>query len=183
MENLARPGRPVVRSRARMGNLDAIRDANNRYVAQLHEPGVASAPSRHLVIITCMDTRLDPNAALGLRPGEAHVLRNGGGIVTDDVLRSLVISHNLLGTDEAVVLMHTDCGLRKNTNDDVRRAVRDRHGVELDVDFRCFDSLSAALERSVAAIRACDGLAPDFKVTGLVFDVADGRVRAPATSD
>jgi carbonic anhydrase len=163
---------------AGVANLERILEENDRYAEREHER-LPAVPSRQLVVITCMDTRVDPYAALGLRPGEAHILRNAGGIVTRDVLRSLIVSHNLLGTEEAIVLMHTDCGLSKNRDRDIRRVVREKYGHTTRTRFECFDSLEDALARSVAAIEQCTSLSSDFAVTGLVFDVADGRVKRP----
>lgn len=160
-----------------MDNIERILDANRRYAEHQHDPRLSSSPFLQLVVITCMDCRVDPYKALGLAPGEAHILRNAGGIVTKDTLRSLVVSHNLLGTQEAVIIMHTDCGMRKYGDADIRRRIRANHGVSTRAKFESFDSMEEALARSIAAIRACPGLAPTFEVTGLVFDVADGRLR------
>ncbi len=130
-----------------------------------------------------MDCRVDPYAALGLRPGEAHILRNAGAIVTKDTLRSLIVSHNLLGTREAVIIMHTDCGMSKHRDRDIRKRIRTNHGRTTRAKFECFESMEDALARSISAIKGCKELSPNFGVTGLVFDVSDGRVRplAPST--
>jgi carbonic anhydrase len=125
-----------------------------------------------------MDCRIDPYAALGLRPGEAHILRNAGGIVTRDTLRSLIVSHHLLGTDEAVIIMHTDCGMLKHRDADIRRTIRENLGRSTRASFGTFDSVEEALRESIARIRDCPSLSRSFKVSGLQFDVADGRVRA-----
>lgn len=161
-----------------MDNLERILGANRRYAERDHDPRLSSTPFLHLVVITCMDCRVDPYTALGLAPGEAHILRNAGGVVTKDTLRSLLVSHNLLGTNEAVIIMHTDCGMRKYGDTDIRRRIRANQGVSTRAKFDSFESMEEALARSVAAIRSCRGLPPAFKVTGLVFDVVDGRIRA-----
>jgi carbonic anhydrase len=159
-------------------NIEQIFEANERYASQRHDPHLSASPFRHLVVITCMDCRVDPYAALGLRPGEAHILRNAGGIVTGDTLRSLIVSHHLLRTEEAVIIMHTDCGMLKHRDADIRRRIRENLGRSTRASFGAFGSVEEALGESIARIRDCPSLPQSFKVTGLQFDVADGRVRA-----
>ncbi len=163
-------------------NLERILEANSRYAVRDHSPDLPSTPFRHLVVITCMDCRVDPYATLGLRPGEAHILRNAGGIVTKDTLRSMIVSHNLLGTQEAVIIMHTDCGMRTHRDRDIRERIRTNHGRTTRAKFECFESMEDALARSIAAIKGCKELSPNFAVAGLVFDVSDGRLRPLAPS-
>src|ERR687888_219360 len=99
---------------------DEIQAANARYAQGFTKSGLQMPPSRRFAVVTCMDARLDPAKFLGLEEGDAHVIRNAGGLVTDDALRSLVISHWLLGTQEAFVIAHTGCGMQTFTNDDLR---------------------------------------------------------------
>ncbi len=164
-----------------VNNLERILEANSRYAARDHAPQLPSTPFRHLVVITCMDCRVDPYSALGLRPGEAHILRNAGGLVTKDTLRSLIVSHNLLGTREAVIIMHTDCGMRTHRDAEIRERIRANHGHRTRAKFECFESMEDALARSISMIKECKELSPTFGVAGLVFDVSDGRLR-PLTS-
>lgn len=159
-----------------MDNLQQILEANRRYVERGHSPRLPSSPSRHLVTITCMDCRLNPYEALGLAAGEAHVIRNAGGIVTSDTLRSLVVSRGLLGTDEAVVIMHTDCGMSHHTEREIREKLGMRRG-RGPRKFGCFSSLEDALAESIAKIKMCPLLPPSFKVSGLIFDVSSGELR------
>src|SRR5437870_13546094 len=114
---------------------DEILGANDRYASQFDKGGLRGAPSRRFGVVTCMDARLDPAKFLGLEEGDAHVIRNAGGIVSDDALRSLIISHHLLGTQEALVIGHTDCGMLTFANQDLR----DRLGPEAaGIDFLPF---------------------------------------------
>src|SRR6266508_1326071 len=99
-----------------MAVVDEVREANNAYAAGFGKGDLPSPPARKLAVVTCMDARLDPAKFLGLQEGDAHVIRNAGGVVTDDALRSLVISHHLLGTQEAVVIGHEDCGMLTFSN-------------------------------------------------------------------
>ena len=124
-----------------------------------------------------MDARLDPLAALGLRVGEAHVIRNAGGLATDDVLRSLVISSTLLGTEAALVVGHTDCGMTRFSNYELRQRLRDR-GVDAgEIDFLPFPFVDARVAESVERLRDSPLLPASFEVHGLVFDVTTGHVR------
>ena len=124
-----------------------------------------------------MDARLDPLAALGLRLGEAHVIRNAGGLATDDALRSLVISSTLLGTEAALVVGHTDCGMTRFSNYELRQRLRDR-GVDAgEIDFLPFPFVDARVAESVKLLRDSPLLPASFEVHGLVFDVTTGHVR------
>jgi carbonic anhydrase len=158
-----------------MENLEQIMEANARY-ADSHPSSLPAAPERRLVVITCMDCRINPDEALGLGVGEAHVLRNAGGLVTDDVLRSLIVSSGLLGTTEAVVIMHTDCGMGKYGEDEARGKLG-ADGGRWPQPFGFFSSVEDALAHGVEKIRSCPLLPPDFDVHGLIFDVTDGRLR------
>ena len=151
---------------------DEIVPANERYAAGFAKGDLPMPPGRKFAVVTCMDARLDPAKFLGLEEGDAHVIRNAGGIVTDDALRSLVISHNLLGTEEVLVIGHTDCGMLTFTDADVQEKLG------TDMDFHAFADLEARVAESVAAVRASD-LVPD-KVTGFVYEVETGRLREVA---
>src|SRR5919202_3452908 len=103
-----------------MAILDEVTQANEAYAARFDKGDLPAPPARKLAVVTCMDARLDPAKFLGLEEGDAHVIRNAGGVVSDDAIRSLVISHHLLGTQEAIVVGHTDCGMVTFTNEDLR---------------------------------------------------------------
>jgi carbonic anhydrase len=141
-------------------------------------------PGRRFAVVTCMDARLDPAKFLGLDEGDAHVIRNAGGLVTDDALRSLVISHWLLGTQEAFVIAHTDCGMLTFTNDDLRRKLADEAGADAsEVDFHPFGDLDESVRASVRAIAEAPLLPDSFSATGYVYDVTSGRLREVAAQE
>ena len=131
-------------------------------------------PRRGLVVVTCMDARIDPLPLLGLQVGDAHVLRNAGGIVTDDVLRSLAVSHHLLGTSEAHVIGHTECGLNTVTNDELQSLIGP-WGVG--VDFQAFVDLDSRVRESVRAIVGSQLLPNSYRARGSVYDVETGELR------
>ena len=139
----------------------------------------ARQPSRGLAVLTCMDTRIDPYRILGLEPGEAHVLRNAGGLATHDTLRSLILSCHVLGISRVWVLQHTDCGLAGLDEGKFQDRVRARIGSDRPgpARFGSFEDLEANLRQHVAKIRAHPWLAPLTEVRGLVYDVHTGDVR------
>lgn len=134
-------------------------------------------PRLRTVILTCMDARIDPSVLFGLRPGEAHVLRNAGARVTPDVLRSLAVSQSLLGTTEVLVLGHTHCGLLEHSEEELVGAVERASGHRPDMSMGAFPNLDNAVRESVEEIRACAFLAHSDLVRGYVLDVKDGTVR------
>jgi carbonic anhydrase len=127
-----------------------------------------------------MDTRLDPYAVLGLRAGDAHILRNAGGVVTDDAIRSLAISQRLLGTEEIILIHHTGCGMLTFTDDAFRRAIQDDVGVTPDWEPGAFADLDEDVRRSIARITASPFLPHKDRVRGFVYDVVTGRLREVA---
>ncbi len=155
--------------------------ANADYAAGLAERDRAASPSRRVAVVACMDARLRPEDALGLSLGEAHVIRNAGGRVTDDVVRSLMLSSAVLGTREAVVIHHTDCGLLGATNDGLRERVSEVTGQDAPMtDFLPFDDAEGTLIDDVRAIEGDARLAFDH-VTGFIYDVRTGRLREVVT--
>jgi carbonic anhydrase len=141
-------------------------------------PGVSSRPSRRVAVLTCMDVRIDPAQLLGLERGDAHVLRNAGGLVTDDVLRSLAASQRLLGTEEVVVVMHDRCGLCGASEDEFARTLA-ADGAAQDYRLGAFDDVEAALRAGLARLRAAPDLSVRDRVRGLVFDPESGALREP----
>jgi carbonic anhydrase len=151
---------------------------NERYTEAFDRSALTAAPLSGLAIVACMDGRLDVEEALGLRTGDAHIIRNAGGLATDDVIRSLVVSQHLMGTDEIVVIEHTGCGLLGTDDDDVRQRVRvaaGDPGAATDVAFGGFDDLERNLRAQVARLRDHPWL-HRVPVHGLIFDVATGRL-------
>ncbi len=162
-----------------MSQLDAIRSANDAYAAQFDKGELPMPPSRRFAIVTCMDARIDPAKALGLEEGDAHVIRNAGGIASDDALRSLVISHALLGTQEAFVIGHTDCGMLTFTNEQLRDKLRDELDADAThIDFQPFPDTAERVVASVRRLRESKLLPAGYQVTGFVYDVRSGRIDA-----
>ncbi len=160
-----------------MAIADEIHAANDRYAGSFEKGDLPMPPGRRFAVVTCMDARLDPARFLGLEEGDAHVIRNAGGIVTKDALRSLVISHHLLGTQEAVVIGHTDCGMLTFQDSELR----ERLGDEADgVDFHAFPDLEDRIRESVGAIRESALLPGSFGAAGYVYDVRNGALREVA---
>lgn len=144
--------------------------AANREFASGRASVADAHPRRHLAVVTCMDARIDVFAALGLELGDAHVIRNAGGRVTNDVLRSLTLSTHVLGTDTVVLMQHTNCGLTGVSDDGLRQ----RTGVDL--DFKAIDDHQTALEEDVEAIASKEYLASIETIAGFVYDVRTGEV-------
>ena len=149
---------------------DEILPANERYATDFAKGALPMPPGRKFAVVTCMDARLDPAKFLGLEEGDAHVIRNAGGIVTDDALRSLVISHHLLGTEEILVIGHTDCGMLTFRDEDVQAQLG------TDITLHAFPNVENRVSESVRAVRESP-LLPDA-VNGFVYEVETGRLRA-----
>jgi carbonic anhydrase len=164
-----------------MPERDVLQAANEVYADGFSKGDLPMPPGRRLAIVTCMDARVDPAKCLGLDEGDAHVIRNAGGLVTDDAVRSLVISHWLLGTQEVFVVAHTDCGMLTFTNDDLRAKLRDEAGADAsDVDFKPFPELEESVRASVRTIRESPLLPDSLEVSGWVYDVKSGRINEVA---
>jgi carbonic anhydrase len=134
-------------------------------------------PSRKLAIVTCMDSRLDVFAALGLRDGEAHVLRNAGGVITDDVIRSLAISQRRLGTSSVMLIHHTDCGMQGLTDDGFRAELQQASGMAPAFAIESFSDLDADVRQSILRVRHSPFLLHEGEVRGFVYDVESHRLR------
>ena len=154
---------------------DRLLGENDRYAESFDRSALTAAPLRGLAILACMDARLDVEAVLGLRPGEAHIIRNAGGLATEDAIRSLIVSQQLLGTDRIVVIGHTGCGLLNADEDALRERLTAATGEALDMRFGSFDDLDATIRASVERLRAHPWL-KRVPVHGLAFDVATGRL-------
>jgi carbonic anhydrase len=158
--------------------------ANNRAFAEgLPDERRDARPSRRLAIVTCMDSRLDVRAALGLGSGEAHVLRNAGGVITDDVIRSLAISQRRLGTREAMLIHHTDCGMQKLSDDGFRAELREATGVAPSFAIESFENVDDDVRQSLLRVRRSPFLAHRDAVRGFVYDVDSHRLREVEVED
>jgi carbonic anhydrase len=162
--------------RGDMSATDEFLASNARY-AQAFTGPLPLPPSRQVAIVACMDARLDVYRALGLADGEAHVIRNAGGVVTDDVIRSLAISQRLLGTREIVLVHHTDCGMLTFTDDAFKRSIQDETGIKPAWAAEAFTDLDEDVRQSIARILAAPSVAHASFVRGFVFDVATGLLR------
>lgn len=159
-----------------MSVTDEFLEANRGYAASFDRGSLALPPARKVAVVVCMDARIDPAKALGLEEGDAHVIRNAGGRITD-ALRSLAISQTLLGTREVVIIHHTDCGMLTFTDASIRAQLRER-GVDADhVAFLPFDDLDDSVRRDLAAYAASPLVRHDVPVRGFVYDVKTGRLR------
>ena len=137
------------------------------------------APSRHLAVVACMDSRIDVFAALGLDQGEAHVLRNAGGIITDDVIRSLAVSQLRLGTREIVLIHHTDCGMEKITDDGFRSELHQLSGMAPSFAIESFSDVDENVRQSIRRVRNSPFIPHRDRVRGFVYDVDTGLMREP----
>lgn len=157
---------------------DEFAAANQTYRQTFDQGGLASPPARKVAVITCMDARLHPEQFLGLKVGDAHMIRNAGGRVSDDAIRSLVISERLLGTQEIVVIHHTDCGMATFTNADLAARIRSDLGVDVgDRDFLTFTDLEQSVRDDVATLRNSPLIPQNIPITGAIYDVSSGEVR------
>ena len=159
-----------------MSEVDRLKQANATFAQGFDEGDLETPPARPLVVLTCIDARLDPARSLGLDLGDAHVIRNAGGRATEDAIRSLLISSWLLGTREFAVIHHTDCGMTKFTDPVLRDMIRDQAGVELDMEFLSFADPEQSARDDVDAIRGTKGFPDGVTVSGHVYDVRDGRL-------
>ena len=155
---------------------------NEANAASFDKGDLALPPGKKVAVVACMDARLSPYGALGLKEGDAHVIRNAGGVVTDDEIRSLAISQRLLGTEEIILIHHTDCGMLTFTDDQFKRAIQDEVGIKPPWSAEAFGDLDEDVRQSIARIKASPFIPKKNSVRGFVYDVSDGRLRevAPA---
>jgi carbonic anhydrase len=157
--------------------IDELLQNNRRYATTYVSHGLSARPSKAVAVVVCMDARIDVHGALGLRQGDAHVIRNAGGIVSDDVLRSLLISQRLLGTRAVMLVHHTGCGMLDFRDEDLAAAVERDTGARPPFALGAFADLDADVRRSVAAVAACPFLLHRDEVRGFVYDVATAELR------
>lgn len=150
---------------------------NNADYARTFTGPLPLPPSRHVAVVACMDARLDVYRILGLKDGEAHVIRNAGGVVTDDEIRSLAISQRLLGTTEIILIHHTDCGMLTFTDDDFKRSIQDEIGIKPAWAAEAFGDLDEDVRQSLRRIETSPFVTATTSLRGFVFDVATGLLR------
>jgi carbonic anhydrase len=152
--------------------------ANNAAYAESFTAGdLPMPPGRKVAVVACMDARLHLYGVLGLREGDVHVIRNAGGVVTDDVIRSLCISQRLLGTEEIILIHHTDCGMLTFTDDEVKRAIERDTGLRPQFALESFSDLEQDVRQSIRRIKASPFVPRRESVRGFIYDVATGRLR------
>ena len=158
-----------------MSATDELLANNARYAEQFSGP-LPLPPARGVAVVACMDARINVYAVLGLSEGDAHVIRNAGGVVTDDEIRSLAISQRLLGTREIILIHHTDCGMLTFTDDSFKRTIQDDTGIKPAWSAEAFDDLDEDVRQSVARIAASPFIPHKDAIRGFVFDVATGKL-------
>ena len=160
-----------------MSAFDTELAANTEYAAAFTDPALPGSAAKGLAVVTCMDSRIDPLAMLGLTKGDAKILRNAGGRVTDDVLRTLVLAVHLLDVRRVLVVEHTDCRMAKVTDEQAHDAIREASGLDTrSLEFRTIPDQQAALELDVQRIKSSPYLPDDLVVAGAVYDVRTGRL-------
>jgi len=160
-----------------MAAVDSLLANNRLYAAGVQPHHLDVRPSLRLAIVTCMDSRLDVFAALGLKDGEAHILRNAGGVITDDVIRSLALSQRRLGTVEIALIQHTDCGLQLITDDGFRAELQEATGMAPSFAIESFTDVEENVRQSLARLRHSPFLPHRDAIRGFVYDVDTGALR------
>jgi carbonic anhydrase len=155
---------------------ELIRNAE-AYAASFDKGELPLPPARKIAIVACMDARLLPARLLGLEEGDAHVIRNAGGVVTDDEIRSLSISQRLLGTEEIVLIHHTDCGMLTFTDDEFKRSIQQETGIKPEWAAEAFSDVEEDVRQSIARIKASPFIPRKDSVRGFVYEVETGRLR------
>jgi carbonic anhydrase len=159
------------------GAFDDLLAANETYSRSFTNSTLTGRAARTLAVVTCMDSRIDPLGLLGLKAGDAKILRNAGARVTDDVLRTLVLATYLLGVDRVLVMPHTDCRMAKSTDDDVHRLINDDYGMDTrSLEFHTVPDQDAALRRDLLRIRTYPYLPERLVVGGAIYDVHTGKL-------
>ena len=160
-----------------MSVTDELLSNAERYAESFDKGDLPLPPGKKLAVVACMDARLIPSRVLGLQEGDAHIIRNAGGVVTDDEIRSLAISQRLLGTEEIILIHHTDCGMLTFTDDQFRRSVQDDTGIKPEWAAEAFTDLDEDVRQSIARIQASPFVPHKHSIRGFVYDVETGRLR------
>jgi carbonic anhydrase len=159
-----------------VSTIDELVQNASAYTESFDRGDLPLPPARRVAIVACMDARLNPYSLLGLREGDAHVIRNAGGVITDDEIRSLAISQRLLGTEEIMLIHHTDCGMLTFSDDDFRRQIQEETGIKPEWPAEAFDDLEADVRQSIARIKASPFIPNKDQVRGFVYDVGTGAL-------
>ncbi len=160
-----------------MSVTDELLRNNERYARSFDKGDLPLPPAKNVAVVACMDARLNVYGMLGLEEGDAHVIRNAGGVVTDDEIRSLTISQRLLGTREIVLIHHTDCGMLTFTDDELKRQIQEEVGIKPEFALEAFSDLEGDVRQSIRRIRASPFIPHKDGVRGFVYEVETGRLR------
>ena len=168
-----------------MSSIDDAVKANEAYAHGFVWAGLEMPPAQKLAILTCMDARLTPEPMLGLETGDAHIIRNAGGIVTEDAVRSLIISQQLLGTREVMIINHTDCGMLTFKDDALRKRLSDSTGKSAvaPARFYAFEDVEQNVREQILKLRSHPWVPQDIAIRGFVYDVKNGRLREVAVAE
>lgn len=159
-----------------MSSIDEFLANNQAYSGDFSKGSLPMPPAKRIAVIACMDARLETGALLGLFEGDAHVIRNAGGVVTDDVIRSLTISQRLLGTREVMLIHHTDCGMLTFADAELKQQILDDTGIEPPFAMEAFSDLNANLRQSITRVKASPFVPHTDQVRGFVYDVTSGKL-------
>ena len=160
-----------------MSTTDELLQNAEAYASSFDKGDLPLPPAKKVAVVACMDARLNPYGLLGLEEGDAHVIRNAGGVVTDDEIRSLAISQRLLGTEEVILIHHTDCGMLTFTDDDFKRQVEEDTGIKPEWAVETFRDLDEDVRQSIARIKASPFIPNKDSVRGFVYEVETGKLR------
>jgi carbonic anhydrase len=160
-----------------MSSTDQLLANNEAYVASFDKADLPLPPATRVAVVACMDARLNVYGMLGLHEGDAHVIRNAGGVITDDEIRSLVISQRLLGTEEIILIHHTDCGMLTFTDDDFKRSIEEDTGIKPTWAAESFADLDADVRQSIARIKASPFIPHKDSIRGFVYELGTGKLR------
>jgi carbonic anhydrase len=159
-----------------MSSTNALLKANEQYAQQFTKGDKALPPAKKVAIVACMDARIETGRLLGLEEGDAHVIRNAGGVVTDDVIRSLSISQRLLGTKEIVLIHHTDCGMLTFRDDELKDQIEQETGLRPHFALEAFPDLHNDVQQSIRRIKASPYIPHKDRIRGFIYDVTTGRL-------
>jgi carbonic anhydrase len=166
-----------VEEEAAMSVTDDLLRNNEAYAESFEKGGLPLPPAKGVAVVACMDARLDVHKILGLEEGDAHVIRNAGGVITDDEIRSLAISQRLLGTREIILIHHTDCGMLTFTDDELKQQIHEDVGIKPHFPMESFSDLEEDVRQSVARIQASPFVPNKDAVRGFVYEVETGRLQ------
>ena len=160
-----------------MSATDELLRNNEAYTSAFDKGHLPLRPARGVAVLACMDARLHVHKILGLQEGDAHVIRNAGGVATDDAIRSLVISQRLLGTTEVVLIHHTDCGMLTFTDDELKKQIESETGIRPSFAMETFDDLERDVRQSIGRIKTSPFIPRKESIRGFIYDVGTGRLR------